>query len=450
MSNERGCETKKQSYGKGGLYRVFAGYLKKKGGFFVKTRSILLLVVSVVLLVGSISSAQQVVTFNSYMSDPVPRAAMAELIRMFEAQNPDIRIQASTVAHEDFKDALRIWLSSSAPPEVLTWFAGERMKYFVDQNLIGSFTDTWDAAGFNASIPDAFKSISFVDGEAYFLPHSWYWWGVWYRKSIFDGLNLTEPTTWEEFLHVCEVLKENKITPLTIGTRFRWTAAAWFDYFNLRINGLDFHLGLLNGTERFNDPRMLAVFEPWAYLIEKGYFLENAAAYSWQEAVRFLVRGDAAMYLMGQFILDAVPENIAQDLDFFRFPIFDPQMEIVEETPTDGFMLSKNMSEGALRFIQFLGSDEAQEFMIRETGRIGSSATVSMEIYPPLTKKGIQMIRDSHAVTQFFDRDTIPSVADRGMDAFMEFWAKPQEIVRILNALDADVRRLFEENDGNF
>lgn len=372
---------------------------------------------------------------------------MAELIEMFEADNPDLNIEISTVAHEDFKDALRIWLSASAPPEVLTWFAGERVKYFVDHGLIGEITDVWQRAGWDESIPDAFDSISFVNDEAYFLPHNWYWWGMWYRKSIFEEHGLTEPETWDEFLEVCETLKQNGITPITIGTRYQWTAAGWFDYLNLRINGLDFHLDLLAGEKRFNDPRLIPVFEHWRDLIEAGYFLPNAASYSWQEATRFMVRGDAAMYLMGQFILDAVPEEIQEDLDFFRFPIIDPDVEIVEETPTDGFMISRPAvnSEGALRFMEFLGSDEAQEFFIKETGRIGTSQTVSMDIYPPLTQKGIQMIQDADAVTQFFDRDTIPPVADRGMNAFMEFWSRPDQIERILDELDQDVQQLWEE-----
>ena len=31
------------------------------------------------------------------------------------------------------------------------------------------------------------------------------------------------------------------------------------------------------------------------------------------------------MYLMGQFVMDSIPEENKEDFDFFRFPIIDPE-----------------------------------------------------------------------------------------------------------------------------
>ncbi|MFN2167763.1 MAG: ABC transporter substrate-binding protein, partial [Anaerolineae bacterium] len=169
---------------------------------------------------------KDLVIYNSYQSDPEPREADAALVSMFEEENPNIDVVHSTVAHEDFKQAIRAYLTASTPPDVMTWFAGNRARFFIDKGLIMDISDVWESEGWNESFPAGFRALSTVDGKQYFLPSSWYWWAVYYRTDIFEQYGLEPPETWEEFLQVCETLKENGIAPITIGTKYRWTAAA--------------------------------------------------------------------------------------------------------------------------------------------------------------------------------------------------------------------------------
>ena len=40
---------------------------------------------------------------------------------------------------------------------------------------------------------------------------------------------------WDEFLWVCAMLKKHDdVEPIAIGTKYLWTAAAWFDYLNIK------------------------------------------------------------------------------------------------------------------------------------------------------------------------------------------------------------------------
>jgi hypothetical protein len=48
-------------------------------------------------------------------------------------------------------------------------------------------------------------------------------------------------------------------------------------------------------------------------------------------------------------------------------------------------------------------------------------------------------------VAQFYDRDTIPEMADKGMDGMMEFWYRPDNIDQILDRLEKDRERIFAE-----
>ncbi|MGV2435173.1 MAG UNVERIFIED_CONTAM: hypothetical protein LVT10_10115 [Anaerolineae bacterium] len=78
----------------------------------------------------------------------------------------------------------------------------------------------------------------------------------------------------------------------------------------------------------------------WNKLFEHNCFNEDASALDWHEAVTPMANGEAAMYLMGDFIRDQVrstaPEML-EDLDFFQFPIINPDVAIGEDAPTDGW-----------------------------------------------------------------------------------------------------------------
>jgi len=397
---------------------------------------------------GPAAAEKQVLVYNSNWSDPEPARVDAELMEIFKAQNPDIELIHSTVAHEDFKQAIRAYLTSSAPPDVLTWFAGNRTRFFIDKGLVLDISDVWDEAGWKNSYSKGFQALSTVEGKQYFLPSSWYWWAVYYSKSTFEKYGIEPPETWEEFLAVCETLKSNGVTPITVGTKYRWTAAAWFDYLNMRVNGPEFHINLMLGRESYNDPRVLKVFnEYWKPLIDKGYFIEDPAAYAWAEAIPFMANGEAAMYLMGDFIRDSYPADKLDDIDFFRFPIIDSGVPVGEDAPTDGYFIPANVRnpETAKKLLKFFGSKEAQDIMVKELGRMVTNNDVDTSLYNENQKKGAELINGADYVAQFYDRDTTPEMADKGMNGFMEFWANPENAAEILDRLEADRKDLFTE-----
>jgi multiple sugar transport system substrate-binding protein/raffinose/stachyose/melibiose transport system substrate-binding protein len=391
---------------------------------------------------------KNLVIYNSYMTDPAPKEADAKQVEMFMEANPDVEIVHSVVAHEDFKQAIRAYLTASTPPDVMTWFAGNRARFFIDRELIMDISDVWESEGWNETYPAGFQAMSSVDGKQYFLPASWYWWAVYYRKDIFEQYGLEPPETWEEFLAVCETLKENGVTPITIGTKFRWTAAAWFDYLNMRVNGPEFHINLMLGKESYDDPRVLKVFtDYWTPLIENGYFIDDPAAYTWQEALNFLSNGDAAMYLMGDFLRDVYPEEEADKIGFFRFPIIDPSVPIGEDAPTDGYFIAANAQhpENAKRFLAYLGSKEGQQFFADFLGRLPTNMEVDTSGFTDMQQQGLELIQGADFVAQFYDRDTTPEMADEGMNGMMQYWDNPDEIEDILAYLETVRAEVFAE-----
>ena len=387
------------------------------------------------------------VVFNSYSSDPAARAFEEKMVAAYTAANPNSPVQHTIVNHEDFKQAIRAYLVAEPAPDVLTWFAGNRARFFIDRDLIMPVSDVWEEEGWNEDFPKGFRAMSEVDGEAYFLPTSWYWWAIFYRTDIFEEYGITPPETWDELIAACETLDGAGLIPITIGTKFRWTAAAWFDYLNMRINGPQFHLDLMLGKESYTDPRVKEVFVKWNELFEANCFIDDAAAYSWQDAVDPLNQGDAAMYLMGQFIMDPVADEIEDKIDFFQFPIIDPSVPIGEDAPTDGFFIAASAAnpEGAKDLLAYMGSVEAQTIMVEEMGRLPTHNGVDKELFTPFQQKGIELINNADMVLQFYDRDTTPEMADVGMNGMMAFWDDPTQIDAILEELEAARLEIFGE-----
>lgn len=408
---------------------------------------LLVIIISLPMFVMCGGGDKNTVVISSYMSDPEPKRVFDEIVEMFKKENPDLKVVVNTNSHEDFKTMIRTLLPSNSAPDVVTWFAGERMRNFAQQDLLEPIDDVFEG-GFDKEFPEAFKTASSYNGKIYFLPQSWYWWGVYYRKSVFEEQGITPPTTWAEFTGVCEKLKNNGITPIAIGTKGLWTAAGWFDYLNMRVNGLDFHTKLTAGEVPYTDPKVKKALSYLGELSDKGYFLENHTSYAWQSAATYLFNKSAGMYLMGQFIADASEDDeIKADMDFFRFPIIDGNVRLYEDTPLDGFMMPKKArhKENGKKFLKFLASKKIQEYFAKELGRLAANKNVD----PPnaQAKKGLNMILNSEGVMQFYDRDTRPEMANIGMNGFVEYMNYTDKLDIILEEIEKDRKRIYEEEE---
>ena len=203
------------------------------------------------------------------------------------------------------------------------------------------------------------KGAMTIDGKQWGVPYTYYQWGVYYRKDIFDQYGLTEPTTWAEEKANCQTLLDNGVKCYTIGTKFLWTAGGWFDYLNMRTNGYDFHAGADRRAKCWTDDRVRATFANWRELIDMGAFIDNHQSYSWQEALPFMVNGDAAAYLMGNFAVAPLRDGGPDDdkLDFYQFVEINPGVAKAEDAPTDTFHIPAGAQnkEAARAFLRIRG-----------------------------------------------------------------------------------------------
>ena len=378
----------------------------------------------------------------SNASDAAPKKAFEDIVAKFQAANPDIEVVLNTTEHEAFKTAIRTILAADKGPDVATWFAGNRMAGFVSDGLFANISDVWASEGWDSSMASTMPSVTF-NGKQYAVPYSYYQWGIYYRKDIYEANGISIPKTYDEFLDNCKKLKAKGIASVAIGTKYLWTAAGWFDYINMRTNGLDYHINLMLGKTKYTDQGVVNTFKNWARAIDAGCFMDDHQNYSWQEAQPPLINGEAASYLIGNFIVNNLPEETQAQLDFYQFPPIDPSLELGEDAPTEIIFMPANAQniENGKKFMAFFAQPENLTAMNNVLGQL-STHSGSAAPSDRFQRAGAEMLSKSKTA-QFFDRDTTPEMAKAAMQLMVDFMLEPENMMEILEEIEEERSRIF-------
>ena len=395
------------------------------------------------LMASSALAGDLVINFDDL--NPGPKAAFDAAVAKFQAENPDINVTVNNNDREAHKTAIRNFLTADAP-DVTSWYPGNRMAPFVDAGLFEPVDDVWDANGFHEDLA-AIKATMSRDGKIWGVPYSYYQWGIYYRKDVFDILGLEEFATWDDMLAGCAKMKENGVTPFTIGTKFLWTAAGVFDYLNLRTNGYDVHNALTAGEIKYTDPRIVATLDNWETLINECGFIDNHASMSWQDAIAPFANGDAAMYVMGNFSVDGYKNAGLTDdqIDFMPFPTIDPSVPLAEEAPADAFFIPVNAKnkEDAKKFLAFVARPDVQTEWNKTIGQlpINAKAEISDNKF---IQEGFALLNQATGIAQFYDRDAPAEMAKAGMEGFQKFMLDTSTKMEVLERLDEVAAEVYQ------
>lgn len=381
------------------------------------------------------ASGEQLV-LDYMVSHSARRTAWVRIINEFAAANPDVRVTDHGYPYEPYKRSFPSRLQSGEV-DLAFWYAGERLRDAAESKLL---------APLDAELVALLKKLNFhpatiegtrINGEVYGFPMYFYPWGFIYRKSLFKSLGILAPATWKEFLNACERLAAAGVAPLGLGAANGWPAAGWFDYFNLRINGLEFHRMLLRGELPFTDARVRQVFDAWGALLRKGYFLQATMQQEHERVLPYIYRKQVGMMLMGSFIAAKFPAAMADDFDFFAFPSIVPDMPAYEDVPVDVLVLpakSKN-AQARKRFLTFLA----------ESGGVRHLAAADQTLpaqqgpgFPRilLGEAANRVLSNAAGLSSFFDREARADLVTPTFEALRQFLKPPHDTERAVTAIE--------------
>lgn len=385
------------------------------------------LIACILLLISVAANPEQEPTLDValMLSSGEQRSVFNEIAHSMEEENPGLDVNIHAFSDTTYKQHLTEWLRNERF-DVMYWHAGERLHELVRQDLIAPIDSPGNGQQWREAFPETILETVRFDGAYYGVPYSYYPWGFFYHRALFRDLDLQVPRNWNEFLATAEKLKANGITPLAVGSKDYWPLGGWFDYLNLRLNGVDYHRQLLSGDIPFTDPGVEAVLSTWAELIEKGYFIRGHEELSWKGVLPLLYRRKAGMVLMGSFAGYEIPQRQRHEIGFFGFPEMDATLPRVEEAPTDLFFLPAHASDSdmARRFLAKLGDPETQKQINSAAGML-SPHRRARTVERLFVAESRALVQQSEELTQFLDRDAPERFATPLLQELRHFMQKP-------------------------
>ena len=375
-------------------------------------------------------------------SNPAPRATMEAMIARFQAKNPNLNIETTVIDREAYKTQIRNFLTANSP-DVATWYAANRMSPYVNAGLFEDVSDLWQEPEIAKNLAST-KGAMTIDGKQWGVPYTYYQWGVYYRKDIYEELGIGEPADFDEMVSNCEKMVASGRKCYTIGTKWLWTASGWFDYLNMRTHGFDFHMAMARGEIPWTDDRVRQTFANWRRLIDLGAFVDDHQNKDWQQSLPFMVNGEAGAILKGNFAVAPLRDAGLSDdqLDFHQFPPITPGVALAEDAPTDTFHIPTNAKnkDNARAFLRFVVSAEEQTEINngKNLGQLPVNALSSVD-NDKFLNEGFTMLSSNSpgGVAQFFDRDFPAEMAKAAMEGMQEFMVFPDNLDDILGRLES-------------
>ena len=388
------------------------------------------------------SKASGPMSFGARTVDESPTKQLKALVAAYEKKSGN-KVTYNATESNAFQNNLSQYLQGT-PDDAFQWMAGYRMQFFAEQGLLEDISDVWK--DIESQYDNSYKIASTgLDGKQYFVPQSWYPWGLHYRKSMVKDLGLDPENiaTFDDMLKMFDAMKKKGLVGFAAGDKGGWEAMGTFDIINARLNGYQFHVDLLAGREKWTDQRVIDVFKQWELLLP--YTNKNVLDLEWDGAMQLLLQKKAGSTLMGSWFGGNFKEKSQEDYDdlwIVPFPEINPEHGVdTIDAPIDGFCVAANGANTAVGkdFIKFAGDKEGMQAML-DTGIPMTSANKNQDTstYDAFQKQQLNVMSQAKYITQFLDRDTRPDFAGPVVGPAIQSWYKnPKDVNKIVDSLQA-------------
>lgn len=305
------------------------------------------------------------IEFFQQKGEEGPQKGYQAIIDKFNEENPDIVIEMNTVP--DPGTVLTSRISSGDIPVIFSDYPTQtQFKQKVANGYVQDLSDQEFMSNVNESSLEMTKQ---EDGGYYALPYSRNYIGVYYNQQIFEDNSIEIPTTWEEFLAVCDKLKEAGITPVgmhgkdpgRVGHLFQAATVAWAP------NGVGTIEKAVAGEATIEgDAEFTEVFNKMKTLL--SYANEDALALSDTACYENFANGQYAMTITGSYARGTI-QSINSDLKLGVFPLPNDTYEDtkclsgIDAAICVSAQASDEEKEAAYRFLAYLADTEnAQTF----------------------------------------------------------------------------------------
>ena len=361
------------------------------------------------------SSETMTIMMNGSDSDAFMEGYRKIIDGFNESNEYGVKAEIQNITNSDYKTKLTTMMASDSETDIIfTWELGY-LENFVNGDKIVSLQKYLDEDedwknSFNGGILEPLT----YDGEVYAIPTQQCTAIMYYNKAIFDKYGLEVPTTYDEYVQVCDTLKENGVTPVALASTAddAWLVSQYIQQLSDGIKGEDLFNSLKDGTGKWNDEGMVEAGKLFQEEVNKGYFEDGFTGVSREEAQLQFANGQTAMYFNGCWEISNLDkkENAAEaeNISCFLMPAVNEEYAGVEVGSVDtAYAITKNCKnvDAAVALLKYMTNEESTSLLLYDYGRIPSTnIDIDDSKLTPLCVDFINLLGDVKSQTPWFDR----------------------------------------------
>ncbi len=236
------------------------------------------------------------------------KAGVEALVKLFQKQNPDVKISVTLAPVDTYTTAIRAQLNSRNAPDLLMSYPGDGNTASVVQLAKSGATMDLSDQSWVKGIPKAFRPIATYQGKTYTRPISTGMIGTLYNRDVFRAAGIkTLPRTWTQLLQTCAKLKAAGKIPFALGMATPWnTQLITYALVASTVMARDpsFAQKQRSGKASFSKSGWREAFTKYIQMRDRGCFDEGAAGTTYEQTLTQIANGDAAMLVQ---VFDIIP-----------------------------------------------------------------------------------------------------------------------------------------------
>lgn len=266
------------------------------------------------------SEPQITLRYSSYLLDSAQASKVYyDAIREFESQNPNIHIEPDFIQNAGYTAGIKILLLGGEKLDVFDTWSPSLFQEFRRLNP-DVYLDLTGESFLEEFLPNSLLPVT-MDGKVYGVPEVMHSDGLLYNKTMFRQFGLEVPETWDEFIRVCETLKQKGIIPVAMDSE--WSTAQFFWGSIMSNNGADANWTkkLESGEIKATDPIFVDAIQKHKEIIDKGFVPPDWTSMMHEQSKDLIGQGKAAMIITGTWAFPSIMErNPNYEIDFMVVP----------------------------------------------------------------------------------------------------------------------------------
>lgn len=306
--------------------------------------------------------------------DLVSKGYKEVIDRFNETYKGQYHCNTITTNLEEYDTKLNALIAANQTPDLFICNPGPNLTQYVDASVAADLTDiltNQEKDWYDTFTDGIFEKITY-DDKIMAVPTNFAAACVFYNTELFEQAGVKPPTNYDEFLDVCQKLKDYGVTPISCSAGTAWCLSMIAGYLCDR-SGCDLEK-IASHESNWTDQEFIDAGTKLQQISQ--FFQPTAAGDSNDQATATFYSGEAGMLVQGSWAIAQINGNnpeFEEKCGVFQFPGIDggadPNRMIVK---TDNLVMSSTTEhqDAVIALMKMFTDDVSQKYVAETAGKI--------------------------------------------------------------------------------